>query len=242
MKKYALVLAAAAVMLAACGGSSKSNNATGIGSNNGTTKPTGGNNNSNGGSDDFSKLVANASKAKIKITYADSDGKPLTIAQDGNGRSLYSSGDSLFINDGKNTYSCSGTAADQKCTQLPAAAGGAGNLGAAFLTVFQGLTHLDKSVYGGHVSSETIAGRDARCITFKASDFAGLAALGNDKGYDPNAQATICVDKDTGFMLRFASKSSTENKQLFEATQVGEPSDSDFTPPVTPQTIPTINP
>jgi hypothetical protein len=239
MKKLALVLVAATVVLAACGGSSKSNGLNGVSNNGGTTKSGGGGN--SGGNDEFSQLVANASKANIKITYNDQDGKPVTIAQDGHGKSSFSSGDSTFINDGKNSFSCSGTGTDQKCTQLPSAAASAGNLGTVFTSIFAGLTKLDKSVYGGHVSSDTIAGRDARCITFKASDFAGLAALGSDtKGYDPNAEATICVDKSTGFLLRLSSKSSTEDTKLFEATHVGEASDSDFTPPVTPETIPNI--
>jgi hypothetical protein len=237
MKKLALVLVAATVVLAACGGSSKSNNAGS--SNDGTNKSGGGS--GSGSGDDFSQLVANASKSKIKITYTGSDSKPFTIAQDGAGKTMYSSDDSIFISDGKNSYSSSGTGSDQKCTQLPNVAGATGNLATAFLTTFTALTRLDKSVYGGHVSSESIAGRDARCITFKASDFAGLAALAHDsKDYDPNAQATICADKDTGFLLRYAAKSSTEDTKVFEATQVGEPSDSDFTPPVTPETIPSI--
>ena len=220
-------------MLAACGssGSSKS----GAGNN---TTPTTQASGSGSGSNDFSQLVAQASKAKIKITYQQDGNKTITIAQDGNGKSAYTSDNSTIYSDGSTTVTCDGTGADAKCTQLPVAGGLGSSILTVFTSLFSGLTKLDSSVYKGHVSYDTIAGRDARCITFKASDFAGFAALGSGDISDPSAEATICVDKETGFLLKLEEKSKGSSKDLFVATDVGEPTDADLTPPATPQTLP----
>ncbi len=227
-----LMLATSTVV--ACGGSSGKSGSS-------DTQPqvtTGDTGGDGSASDAFSQLVAQASTANIKITYAQSDGDSVTIAQDGNGKTAYQSGDSTFYTDGDTTVSCSGTGADAECTQIP----GGGAIGTSILTVFttlfSGLAKLDSSVYSGHESSETIAGRDAQCITFKASDFAGLAALGSGDISDPSAEATICVDKETGFLLKLSSKSNNSTKDEFLATKVEEPTSDDFTPPVTPKTIP----
>ena len=113
--------------------------------------------------------------------------------------------------------------------------------------MFAGLANLISTLGGGDKSSETIAGRDASCVKYKASDVIGkLASLplfkdsANAGDYDPNDSATICIDKQTGFALKFsATKKGVASDELV-ATQVSEPSDSDFTPPATPQTLPSI--
>ena len=148
-----LMLATSTVV--ACGGSSGKSGSS-------DTQPqvtTGDTGGDGSASDAFSQLVAQASTANIKITYAQSDGDSVTIAQDGNGKTAYQSGDSTFYTDGDTTVSCSGTGADAECTQIP----GGGAIGTSILTVFttlfSGLAKLDSSVYSGHESSETT--RDA---------------------------------------------------------------------------------
>lgn len=171
----------------------------------------------------------------------------MTIAQDGTGNTMFQSGDSAFYTSDGKTVSCSGTGSDAKCTDLGNMGGvgaAAAGITAAFTGLYTGLTSLDKSVYSGHESSETIAGRDANCVTFKASDFGALAALASglgDSNYDASAQAKICVDKETGFLLQWgASSDNGNNKDFLVATEVGESSPSDFQPPSTPETIPKI--
>jgi hypothetical protein len=83
------------------------------------------------------------------------------------------------------------------------------------------------------VSSDTIAGRDARCITFSASSFSPLAALAGSL----DGEATVCVDEETGFLLKLETNDGDSTKNVFLATEVGEASEEDVTPPVTPSTI-----
>src|SRR5207245_2547988 len=89
---------------------------------------------------------------------------------------------------------------------------------------------------------------DADCVKYKASDVIGkLASLPLFKDsdtkasdYDPNDTATICIDKDTGFPLKFSGTKKGVAESTIEATAVSDPADSDFTPPVTPETIPSL--
>ncbi len=233
MRKVVIGVIAAAVFVAACGGSSKSNSSGSNGSNGtSTTTASGG----TGGSDEFSQLTAKAKTADIKITYTSTDGKPQTYEQDGTGKTAFTIGDSTTIYDGTNSISCTGTGTTAQCTQF---AGNGGSAAGAFVTSLLGIySGLRSSVYGGHVSSETIAGRDAKCVTFKASDYAGLAGLAGGKGYDPSASATVCADSETGFLLKFVATGNNQTSNYFLATAVDKSSPSDFQPPVTPQTIP----
>ena len=124
----------------------------------------------------FSELVANASKAKIKITYTQDGDESVTIAQDGEGKTAYGTdGGSTIYSDGDTTVLCDGTGSNATCTESPVGAGVGGSILTGFTAMFAGLSRLNSSAYGGHTSSDTIAGRDAKCITFKASDWAGLA-------------------------------------------------------------------
>lgn len=85
-------------------------------------------------------------------------------------------------------------------------------------------------------------------MTYKAADvigkLKGLALFKNntDKAsdYDPNDKATICIDKQSGFVVKLTATKKGKPQDDLTATAIGEPSDSDFTPPVTPQTIPQI--
>ncbi len=255
MRKLAIGVLAATMTIAACGGSSKSNS-TGTGGTNGTTaKSSGGSGTTaKGGSNDssdLSKLAGQFAKAKIKITYAStgSGGENLTIAQDGNGKSAFTTGGSTFYTDGKSSVACEGTGTSAHCTDLGSlGSAGATNIGATFTASFSALATVISSIGGGDKSSQTIAGRDASCVKYKASDFISRIAtipLFKDSGekssdYDPNDTATICVDKQTGFLLKIEATKKGVAQDTLTATAVGEPTDADFTPPVTPETIPSL--
>jgi hypothetical protein len=252
MKKLLIGVLAAALSLAACGGSSKKTVDAAGGptttAKDGSTASTSGSTGS--GSDDLSKLAGEYAKARIKITYTSNTGgseESLTIAQDGNGKTAFTTGSSTFYSDGTSSISCEGTGSSAKCTDLGSLGAASAGLGSIFTASFSALAHLFDQLGTGDNSSETIAGRDASCVTYKASDFLGkLKSLplfqGEDtSGYDPNDSATICVDKKSGFLLKVSSTKKGVNEETFVATEVGEPSDSDFTPPATPETLPKIS-
>lgn len=254
MYKLVVGVLAATMTIAACGGSSKKDSTPAAGGSTTTTAADGSGSSTTGapggGSDDLSKLAAQYAKAKIKITYTSNSGdnaSTFTIAQDGNGKSAFTTDGNTFYSDGKSSISCEGTGTSAKCTDLGSLGGATAGIGSMFTASFSSLAAVFSSLGVGDKSSDTIAGRDASCVKYKASDLAGkLAALPLFKGdvnsndYDPNDSATICVDKNTGFLLKISSTKKGTEVDNFVATDVGEPSDSDFTPPVTPETIPSI--
>ncbi len=211
-----VVLIAIAV-LGACGGSSSKGVASSDTKKSGTsdTKKSG------SSSDDYAKLVADAEKQRFKITYSTgSGGDEQTYAQDGKGNSVYGSGDTQFFTSADGSVTCN-TDSNGKatCTKVP---GGAGI--SPFLGLFQtGKAAID-ALGGryGDVSSKTIAGRDAKCLTISVG-----------------VSATYCVDKDTGVLLEISAKSASGKEETsLTVTKFEEPSDSDFTPPATPDTSP----
>jgi hypothetical protein len=231
MRKYvatgSAVLIALAV-LAGCGGSSsKSSPLTP-----GTTK-SGGSSKGGGSSSDFSALVANASKQKFKITYATSGGDTQTYAQDGNGNSVYGSGDSQFFTNSKGSTSCHTTDGKATCTSLQGAGAGV----SPFLGLFQtGKAYIDALGTYGHKSDTTIAGRSASCVSFSAKDLPGAA--GAALGGTLKGSAEYCVDKDTGVLLKVSTTDgSGKDSTQFEVTKFESPSDSEFTPPAKPTTV-----
>lgn len=188
--------------------------------------------------DSLAALASKASDARFKISYRTDDGDEITVARDGSDRSSFTTdGNTLYSVDGK-TVSCDGTGPDAECTELPLG-NIAGGVLTAFTAIFEGLTRVDSDVYGGTLSDAEIAGRDARCATFSASDFAPLGGLGGGD-FDPNAEAVICVDAATGILLRLGTKTGEGAQELLEATAVSEPNDADFEPPSTPQTLPNL--
>jgi hypothetical protein len=253
MRKLAIGVLAATMTVAACGGSSKTS-AGSTGTTAGKSSGNGSGTTASGGSsntEDLSKLAGDFAKAKIKITYASTGGgdENITIAQDGNGKSSFSTGGSTFYSDGKSSVTCEGTGATAKCTDLgtSGAVGGA-NIGSLFTASFSALANVMSALGGGDKSSETIAGRDASCVKYKASDLIGRLAtvpLFKDSGekasdYDANDSATICIDKDTGYLLKISGTKKGAPQDQLVATAVSDPTDSDFTPPVTPETLPSI--
>ena len=96
------------------------------------------------------------------------------------------------------------------------------------------LTEAGKGIPGlGDIKTndEEIAGRDASCATIDSSTFGALGAA--FKG-----SYSVCIDKATGVMLRVKSSDGSGSSDDITATDFGDPSDDDFTPPATPVTIP----
>jgi hypothetical protein len=257
MHKLAIGIVAATMTIAACGGSSKAKSTdTGAGAT--TTTSAGGGSNSGGGNSGGGS--SDVSKVNIKVTYAETDtgtdGKTttsmLTIAQNGKGKSFFAeseAGDtpadaSTIYTDGTTTVECQGTGTTAQCTSVPAAAGG--SVAAGVTEGFTQLAALESSLGGGDKSSESIAGRDASCVKYRAGDVVSkMSSLPFFKGsdekasdYDANDTFTICTDKDTGFPLKFGGTKKGADDGSLVATAVSEPTDADFTPPVTPVTVP----
>ena len=235
----------AAVVLGACGGSSKpASSAT-------TTTAAGGSSSTPGSSSDaFSQLVANADKQKFKITYTSGSSSDtstsgdssdtFTYEQDGKGNSVYTSGTTQYFTTATGSVSCDTSATPVTCTEIPSVGGLASNPFLVFVNL--GKTYADVlGNAGGDTSNETIAGRDAECVTFSPKNLGGIAgaaagALGDE------ASAKYCVDKSTGVLLEISgTDASGKSSSLIEVTKFEEPSDSDFTPPATPKTIPSYS-
>ena len=104
---------------------------------------------------------------------------------------------------------------------------GLGAFAALFLSQSSGIPGLVNI----KTTDETIAGRDASCATIDAGSLGALASV--IKG-----SYTVCIDKETGMMLQTKSDSGTGSTEDVTATDVGEPTDADFTPPATPNTLP----
>lgn len=196
------------------------------------------------GSDELKELLAKQSKARVKVTYEmrDQDGETTTMvfAQDGKGkRSIFSDG-TLTIIDGDTAVSCDNLdSPDVSCTQLPSGFGEFAMLGLGLFTAIgEGLVKAD--VAGVDISSEKIAGRDARCAEYDYDNIFGalgeLAELGDDD-VPEDAKVRVCVDKETGILLEFTGEGDGEFGTII-ATEVTEPSDADFEVPVTPETMP----
>jgi len=235
---------AAMLLLAACGGSSGKNKAAAAGSTTTTTASAGESSTTtaSGGNAELATLLAKRSTASIKLTYDYVGGTTLVVAQDGKGKSSVQIAGALFISDGKKSISCSGTTADATCTDVSsiAGAGAAGAITNSLNAFYSGLSTLNTADYGGHTSSETIAGRDATCVTYKASGLGALAALAGGSPLGADASSTTCVDKETGFLLKVAVGAGGTATNFLLATQAGTSSASDFEPPSTPQTFPSF--
>ena len=232
MKKLAIGVFAATILIAACGSSSKSSSGSGAKS----TSTSAGN---SGGNDAFSQLVAKAKTANYKVTYKLADNSStVTYAQDGTGKVSYTNDNTLLIKDGTSTISCDGTTSSAKCTEL-GAAGEAAVSGATslFTTVYAGLGALNTSA-GGDTSSQTIAGQDATCVTISAANAGALGSAISKLAGNPSL--TTCVQKDTGVVLKYSGSSGDTSKTVLEATAYSESSPSDFQPPSTPVTTPSV--
>jgi hypothetical protein len=228
----AVVLAAA--VLAACGGSSSKANPPSPSKNGGASSPS---------NSDLSHLVATANKQKFKIVYTDGSGQSQTYEQDGNGNSVSGSDDSQTFITKTSTVSCDKSSGTWECNQSPVSIGGIVN---PFLGVVTALQSQLSALGGrfGSTSSKTIAGRDAQCVTFSEKDIVGSVggAIAKVAGKSLKGSATYCIDKQTGATLEVASTNdSGKATTSLLVTKFESPSPSDFTPPATPSTVPSIS-
>ena len=250
MRKLVAMFAAvlmAGGLLAACGGSSSK---TGSGDDSTTTtagKSSDGSStdgsSSDSGDNDFSKLLAEANKERFKITYTDDSGDEQTYAQDGEGNSVLIHGDSKTFFSTAATINCTQNSGDWECTQSPISVGAVGNPFTSVLALSQNYIRQLGDRFGD-TSTKTIAGREAECVSFSAKDLAGPlgGAIADKVGESLKASVTSCIDKETGVPLELSgTDESGEATTTIKVTKFGEPSDSDFTPPATPSTIPSIS-
>jgi hypothetical protein len=232
MRKIAIsfVTGVALVLFVAACGSSGSSKAEVKAGDSATTTTAGSGSGTGSESDAFKQLVANREKQALKVTYktsgTGSDSSTVTIAQDGKGNSMYTSGDTTtYKQAGQPAVNCTGSGSSASCKQVPKIGGADPTVGytGVFNAAATAVTNASGDSPFTDVSDETIAGRDAKCVT--------VSIVGT--------KTTICADKETGIFLKYEG-SAAGKTVTFEATDVSEPSDSDFTPPVTPETTPDI--
>ncbi len=189
--------------------------------------------------DVFPSLSDKTKTADVKITYASALGPAATLAQDGTGKSSFLSNGSLLISDGTRVVRCDGTTAAATCSDLgPTSSDDALT---QLISAYAGLSTLKTSSVGKD-SSETIVGRPASCVTFKASDYAAAVGgtLPDASKISAAATVTVCVDDDSGFAVKIALADRGNSVNELIATQVGPSSPSDFVPPSSPVTIPAL--
>jgi hypothetical protein len=193
------------------------------------------------GNDEFDQLLAKQDKARIRVTYQ-TDSDTFTVSQDGNGSVAYIDKDSKVIKNGNTVTSCSGLPDNPDCQSLT------GDTANAALVPFTAILTLAKTEIDaakkaggyGKETSETIAGRDADCVTITVGNALGNAGkiIGKISGANTDAGWKACADKQTGIMLLWTSVGTNDNNSgKIEATAVGDPQPDDFTTPsTTPQT------
>jgi hypothetical protein len=198
------------------------------------------------GADELRALLEKQSKARIKVTYVttDADGTEteMTIAQDGKGRTAIIADGSLMIAGPDGTISCDGTGSDASCTQMPDGLGELGMLGLTmFTSIGQGMLEGIDELDGVDTERDEVAGRDAICVDWDGSSLLGLLGdLGESTDDVPaDGKVRVCIDEETGFLLEFSGEGDGDSFSLI-ATEVGEPDDSDFEPPSTPETMPDL--
>ena len=214
--------------LSACGGSS-SNKSKG----------------SSSGSSAFNTLVDKAKNATIKVTYTTLDNSgnvsdTWTIAQDGTNKVAYTDKDSKFVTVNGTTTSCSNIDTSPDCTTLPGDAGSnlAGGFTALYTAATSGLAAAAAANNLGKQSDDTIAGRSASCVTLTAGGALGNVgkAIVKLAGGNTGAGYQTCVDKETGFLLKYVIIGVDSDKSGIVATEVGQPTDADFSTPSTTTT------
>jgi hypothetical protein len=221
-----------ALGLAACGGSSNKSG-SGAGGSDTTTTSGGG---SGGSGNEISDLVKKAKSANVKVTYKTTGSDTTFQLAQYNGDSAMTTGDSTIITTGGKTYSCSGTGSDAKCSELPGGATLGNTLLSSFFGAYSLLFSAPDTLTGklGFVnkseSTETIAGRNAKCATISAGVFTGVTG-----------QLELCVDSETGILLKGQTTSGGKTSSI-EATEFATSTADDVKLPATPTqiTLPTI--
>ena len=230
MRKLTTTLAVVilAASFAACGGSDDSGDSnsggtttTDDGSKDGDTDDT-----SDTDDVEFSKLLEESAKTRLKVTYETDDGTSFTVAQDGEGRQAFFSEDSVLLVDDEGVTSCDGLDRQATCRQLTGPLAQSASLPfTSALTLAKTTIQAAQRVSGiGDASTEEIAGRTAQCVTIKIG--------GSFKA---------CADEETGVLLKWDADVGGKSSSLV-ATEVTEPEDSDFETPkgATVETMPSL--
>jgi outer membrane lipoprotein-sorting protein len=233
MRKFAVLAVLVALVAGACGGSGSSKSDSASEKKGSSSQDDSGDGSSGDSSSDnaedaaFKKLLDEASKERIKVTYESDGDNAFTISQDGEGKQAFFSDNSVYISDGDTVTTCDNLDREPSCQQL------SGTLAKSALLPFTTILALAKTTIEGadrasglgKSTSEDIAGRSADCVTIS---FGG--------------SFTACADKETGILLKWEVKGGGEKSSLL-ATKVEEPSDSDFEPPAgaTVETMPDIS-
>lgn len=223
------------------GGGSGSGNASG------DTKATAGATSSGvaAGLADLQKAAREAKVIDYRVTYDTSttDAKGTTtsgamtlehkgtkslIAMDSAFSGSAGQGKVTIIDDGTSTFLC--TEQTKACLKLSSTSGTAANPFLGIADGFKTETLLGNYSKDGYevktASGQTIAGRQAKCYDAKS----------------PTGTATICLDSKNGMLLLYDGTNTTggqTTKQLLKAKEASDaPSDADFNPPYTVQSLP----
>jgi len=205
---------------------------------------SGGSKSSGGKNAEFTSLYDKSKTATLRVTYStlDESGNTTdtwTISQEGQGKSAYIQKDSKIVTVNGTTTSCDNLSDSPSCETLP---GDTGNLAAGFTGLYtaagQGIAAAATSGGIGKTSSDTIAGRSAECATVTVGGALGKlgGAVAKALGGNTKAGYETCIDKDTGFLLKWVVVGVNNDKSGIIATKVDQPQDSDFETPTTTTT------
>jgi hypothetical protein len=166
--------------------------------------------------EDFVQLLDQADAASFKVAYSTGFSEEFTVAQDREGRRAFSTGDSVIIDDGQGVVtSCVRVDDDVTCTQLsgPQAEAALRSFTTTLGLARTSVDNASKSNGFEDSSTEEIAGRSAKCVTFRVQ-----------------VTYSACADEETGALLKWQTTSGAGELSLL-ATEVSEPDASDFEPP-----------
>jgi len=218
-----VVVAVACALVAGCSGSGAGTSASTT-----TTTVAGG---------DFSSLVAKAATARYKVTYQ-AGATTIMIAQDPPRYSSVQGNTSIYDTAAGTSVECTGIGVTATCAEIPdaknlAKQSLAGSFGSVAASLLDALGAPGSNFAGITTSDTTIAGRSARCISLDGSKLASIV------GNALKGTTTICADTQTGVLLE-SHVDSAKGDDLV-AIFFGTPSDSDFLPPSTPITLPSLD-
>jgi hypothetical protein len=226
--RYSFVAALLAVMLAACGSSSSSSSG-GNGSNA---------SNGSGSKDEFSALLEKAKTANVKVTYKAQDKSDAFTLVQYNGDVSFTTGDSQFITKSDKAYTCSDvTSSSPTCVVAPGGTAAGQAIETGFFGLYSALLSSDVANVASKLSgvtrttsTETVAGRDAKCVKLSGSL---LGQTGN---------VSVCVDSKTGVLLNASSDTSVSAGNSIQATDFAESTADDVKLPAEPTqiTLPTL--
>jgi hypothetical protein len=217
-----------ALGLAACGSSSSKSSGGDTGSTSGGTASK----------DDLSALLEKAKTANVKVTYKAQDKADSFTLVQYNGDTSFTTGDSQFVTKGDKAYTCSNiTSSTPTCVEAPGGAAAGDALQSGFFGLYSALLSSSVANIASRLSgvtrttsTETVAGREAKCVKFSG---ALLGQTGN---------LSVCVDSKTGVLLKATSDTSVTAGSSIQATDFAESSADDVKLPAEPTqiTLPTM--